>query len=720
MMNKKLLGLTLFIILIMSIGVSAIDWQGEDDDYRYDNVGYYGDVTIDLNSTSVSIDATQERQINDFINPLALYDSVENNYKFVINDYDENRLLLYDDNLVFKAISDWGSEVIVSTIEEADVDGDSNPDFFVITANDSTGKNPTIRAFEYNISSDSIILQKTYDFNTNFSDNVSGTDLQCFDETACYFITDDFNLVEVNIRNFENMSFEEIGYVTDSRNGSVEIWNHLDVEFGLWNGIVYSPIYYAYFPYANKTATAYSGWKIARFNLGIQPVDTPLFEGFNMSFSHNVSLNVGVTKFRRKTSPTIFSSPHVEIYSRAVVFGILGYTDVYVTSKFITDEADRDGKGYIEIFSSDLSTLEYSDQMPSSSDGDSTVTNPAIFDLEGDGIESEICFGTGFETVFSVPASLIHCVTLTLLGLGFTQFFPDLQLQDNTFENNYGLSAVDINNDGIDNFISGTINGIVIGHTNGYSGGVLIVDSDGDANPEIYTFSRGVFYKINSSSFSNEQLTFNSFEYDTGSPVCFNQTRTYTSLFGTGYFDNESNTASMNIFCEGDIEKATGWSSFSYSPSQSCTYGNLGEFTDIIYLTDSAHTNTFTESRTFTYSVTLSNCFNTGEGGDVSDNVTEVTGYHPSGFNTSKLNVDTGLDGYEAQYFNWAECSEWTTLYGFCPIWKGTEWFIGNTFDWIFNNFGKVLMFLLILIVIFMFKSERGRELIIQTVKGKQ
>jgi hypothetical protein len=221
--------------------------------------------------------------------------------------------------------------------------------------------------------------------------------------------------------------------------------------------------------------------------------------------------------------------------------------------------------------------------------------------------------------------------------------------------------------------------------------------------------------KVCLSSYANSMPDLTGFDVNTGSPICIYNVMTY-SVLPSDYSDAEGDNVALNIDCYGNLS-LTGWSSFGASPTQQCNYTVVGTYNPIVYLTDSKHPTQLTESITWVagLSVTVANCFESGEGGiSVEDSGATTTGnWTAYGVPANMTEFKSkGLDAYESKYFDWEGqgCESWTWFRGLCPFWKWGAQGVSDLWAWFWSSFLFIILIGLFIIFVVLVGAHTVRQ----------
>jgi len=257
------------------------------------------------------------------------------------------------------------------------------------------------------------------------------------------------------------------------------------------------------------------------------------------------------------------------------------------------------------------------------------------------------------------------------------------------------MTSADFDNDGNDDFIGdGQIISIVEDSRFHNSTALIPIDLNGDTYLDLIGFgASSVNTQLTTGSNSNAEIE--EVSSDTGTPSCINEEVTFSI---TDYTDAEFNRIQLRIDCENN-GSFTDWSSLSYAPSTACTYTSYGIKSVVFSIRDSAHTSEG-DRINCTWNVDSGNCYSSGEGSALVCETTATGGFNDYGFNLTAWEFTDDKDGYKSTTFDWegTGCNTWTIFRGLCPLWIGFEAFMSDLWDWVFDNFGILLLLLIMLV----------------------
>lgn len=206
----------------------------------------------------------------------------------------------------------------------------------------------------------------------------------------------------------------------------------------------------------------------------------------------------------------------------------------------------------------------------------------------------------------------------------------------------------------------------------------------------------------------NIRRRIDAFCWNTGSPVCLGETIRYYVVSSDGF--QEDNAYRMRVDCgDGTWSNWTNWG-YDSSVYSECQYNQLGSFTAIAYVYDSAHTETETvASSPRPITVSAVGCFDGGDNGGciIETNVT-ITGISEGGVNTSKM---TGIgETVTSDFFDTSLCESWESnvVYGFCPVWILLLSMLKSIWNWVFSPWFYLALIIILIIVLII--TLKGKE----------
>ena len=209
--------------------------------------------------------------------------------------------------------------------------------------------------------------------------------------------------------------------------------------------------------------------------------------------------------------------------------------------------------------------------------------------------------------------------------------------------------------------------------------------------------------KVSSSCANNTQASITAVGYATGQPMCVGVQQTWFLEIS----DPENDYYTLQWDCYGN-NSFTDWSYFSKTlTGVPCTYNQIASGNVEFRISDLCHYPSSYNTATTPFSVSVSNCFNTGEGGASPSE--ELSG--DFGFKDVPYNDNT--NGYTSKYFDMSTCNSWQTTWKsaflwFCPVYSISLGILKAIFNWIFSPmFGYFLIIILVLVVIVMWKVRK-------------
>jgi len=225
-----------------------------------------------------------------------------------------------------------------------------------------------------------------------------------------------------------------------------------------------------------------------------------------------------------------------------------------------------------------------------------------------------------------------------------------------------------------------------------------VVDLNGDGSLD-FIKNTGSQIDLIISTYTNEAPIITELGYNTGNPICLYSSITYT----VGFTDTEEDWSRARIDRYGD-GNYTAYGSYAGSPSQTVNYDKLGTYTTVIEIQDVAGNK---DNITHGVIVQTSNCYTSGQGGDITTEATRGSSVEIGGFIITSGTTDgyqrynTFYNSNNSIYFDAEQCEElygenWDKMLIPCPVRLMVNQGLDEIKGWVIGSFILVILAIII------------------------